>query len=254
MEEKAFCPYCGNKVTPGAKFCRHCGKSLVSEQRVEYVPAPTPKEVISEETVEEAAVSEDKYTKESKTSTEPKEPNKTNEPKEQVTSFMKTAEEKAKQTGQAAKKQAQQLKSQYDQKDPETKRKIVRIGGGILIACVLIFGFMWYQGKDYRQAMSNGDTYFQRGEYGEAQNYYKQAHDEKPGDEKSLEMRDHARTLGDSWIGINDGWDGRSPIKVYNQLQSKLKSIEDDKLRLAYQDTIDAIENNRQYKLERQLE
>lgn len=251
MEEKVFCPYCGNKVTAGAKFCRHCGKSLVSEQRVKYVPTPTPKDVIPEETVEEATVSEEKNTKELK---ESKELNKPNEPNRQGTSFMKTAEEKAKQTGQAAKEQAQQLKSQYDQKDPETKKKIFRIGGGILIACVLIFGFMWFQGKDYRQAMANGDTYFQQGEYGEAQNYYKQAHDERPGDEKALEMRDHAKLLGNSWIGINDGWDGRSAITVYNQLQSKLKGIEDDKIRLAYQDTIDAIENNQQYKVERRLE
>ena len=254
MEEKVFCPYCGNKVTPGAKFCRHCGKSLVSEQRVKYVPTPTPKDVIPEKIVEETTVSENKYSKEPKTSTEPKEPNKTNEPKEQVPSFMKTAEEKAKQTGQAAKKQAQQLKSQYDQKPPETKKKIYRIGGGILIACLVIFGFMWYQGKDYRQAMANGDTYFQQGEYGEAQKYYKQAHDEKPGDEKALEMRDHAKILGNSWIGLNDGWDGRSAITAYNQLQGKLKGIEDEKIRLAYQDTIDAFENNQQYQVERRLE
>lgn len=242
MEEKVFCPYCGNKVTAGAKFCRHCGKSLVSDQRVKYVPTPTPKDVIPEEAVEEAVVPEDKSTKKPK------------EQKEKGSSFMKTAEEKAKQTGQAAKEQAQQLKSQYDQKDPETKKKIFRIGGGILLACLLIFGFMWFQGRDYRQAMANGDTYFQQGEYGEAQNYYKQAHDEKPGDEKALEMRDHAKILGNSWIGINDGWDGRSAITAYNQLQSKLKGIEDEKIRLAYQDTVDAIENNQQYKLERRLE
>lgn len=256
MEEKVFCPYCGNKVTPGAKFCRHCGKSLVSEQRVKYVPTPTPKDVIPEKTIEETTVSEDKYTKESKVSTESKdskELNKPNEPKEQVTSFMKTAEEKAKQTGQAAKKQAQQLKNQYDQKDTATKKKIFRIGGGILIACVLIFGFMWYQGKDYRTAMKAGETYFERGEYGDAEYYFKQAHDEKPGNKKALTMLDHADYLGNIWTNINEGWGNKTIADTCDEIEHKMNDIKDKDIKLKYDEALTRIVNSSDYELEQRI-
>ena len=30
MDKIKYCPNCGNQLTPGSKFCEHCGQSLAA--------------------------------------------------------------------------------------------------------------------------------------------------------------------------------------------------------------------------------
>lgn len=268
MEEKRFCPYCGTKVSVGAKFCGGCGKSLVSEVEPTIIPKEEIeksdnleeskqeiKKAIEKDSLQDSAdtkiSSSNDEKKEEKTSAKPDE--KIEKTKQQATEMAKSVENKIKVMGENVKKQGQQLKQQYDSKDDKSKNTIQKILLVVVIALVSGGGIWWYQGKDYRQAMKAGETYFERGEYGESQKYFKEAHDEKPGNKEALTMLDHSEYLGNIWTNINQGWGDQVIVYACDEIESKISEIKDKKVKEKYQEALTRIENSSDYKLEKRI-
>ncbi|MBO0409419.1 zinc ribbon domain-containing protein [Enterococcus hulanensis] len=227
MEIK-FCPSCGNKVSAGAKFCGKCGCSLVNDF-------------------------ESNHTESEKNSTISK---------QKVAEGIDAAKEGAQKTASRIKKAAED--SQITDKvqssihslnqQPEKKARVLKIGGAVIALIIIVFGWNWFSNKDYRQAMANGDSYFSQGEFGKASEFYQQAHDQKPGDEKATEMRSYAQELGNYWTMINedDGFPG-SRSQTVEEIEGKANQIKDKMIKAKYTEAAEAIKNSDQYKLEERI-
>ena len=227
MEIK-FCPSCGNKVNAGAKFCGKCGRSLVNES----VPDNTATEKRSSINTQKVAEGID-AAKEGAQKT--------------ASRIMKAAED-----SQITDRVQSSINSLNQQ--PEKKAKVLKIGGVVIALIIVIFGWNWFSNKDYRQAMANGDSYFSQGEFGKASEFYQQAHDQKPGDEKATEMRNHAQELGNYWTMINedDGFPG-SRSRTVEEIEAKADQIKDKAIKAKYTEASEAIKNSNQYKLEERI-
>lgn len=227
MEIK-FCPSCGNKVNVGAKFCGTCGLNLSSKSESNN-PESEKKSSINKQTVAEG---------------------------------IDVAKEGAQKTASRIKKAAEDIqitdKVQSSihslNQQPEKKAKVLKIGGAVIAIIIIAFGWNWFSNKDYRQAMANGDSYFSQGEFGKASEFYQQAHDQKPGDEKATEMRSYAQELGSYWIMINedDGFPG-SRSQTVEEIEAKANQIKDRTIKAKYTEAAEAIKNSDQYKLEERI-
>lgn len=226
MVKIQFCPYCGNKLQNSeAKFCGKCGETL---------------EILH------GGVQSGSVKKES------------NIQKEQVQQQINQTREGAKETFSKLKKATgdNQLTSKAKiytsnlNKNPQQKKRLIKGASGILVIVVLIFGWNWFSNRDYRQAMATGDSYFSRGEYGEAVTYYKQAHDLKPGDSKALLWYDSTAELGQYWIWINEGDFEGSSVSAYEDLEEKIPTIKDKKIKEAYEEAYEAIPNTLTFQIE----
>lgn len=127
-------------------------------------------------------------------------------------------------------------------KDPQKgskNRKMMLVGvGSFLIIALLIFTF-GFQNKEFKQAMAVGDSYFERGEYGEAEMAYQAAREEKPDSPKAIEMYEASQELGTIWMDINDDI---GDIDVHDAIDGKLSSIKNKEVKKAYEDAMAAIE------------
>lgn len=226
MKKIQFCPYCGSSLqNTEAKFCGKCGESLVVLQGNRAVESTQKESGIQKEQVHQKIAQTKEGTKE-------------------AFSKLKKATEESQFTDKA-----KSYVSKINQ-NPQKKTKLVKIAGAILVIILLFLGWNWFSNKDYRQAMSTGDSYFTRGEYGEAETYYKQAHDLKPGDSKALLWYDSTTELGQYWRWINgDNFDG-SAVSVYEELETKISTIKDKKIKKAYEEAYDAIPDTLSFQVE----
>lgn len=227
MEIK-FCPSCGNKVSAGAKFCGKCGRSLVNESE------PNNTEAEKKSSINKQKVSEGiDAAKEGAQKT--------------ATRIKKAAEE-----SQITDKVQSSIHSLNQQ--PEKKAKILKIGGAFIALIIIVFGWNWFSNKDYRQAMANGESYFSQGEYPKAIDFYQQAHDLKPGDEKATKMRRHSEELSGYWLMINEVEDfPGSRSQTAEEIEAKANQIKDNKIKAKYTEAAEAIKNSDQYKLEERI-
>jgi len=227
MEIK-FCPSCGNKVSAGAKFCGKCGRSLVNDF-------------------------ESNNTESEKNSTINK---------QKVAEGIGAAKEGAQKTASRIKKAAED--SQITDKvqssihslnqQPEKKAKVLKISGAVIALIIIVFGWNWFSNKDYRQAMANGDSYFSQGQYPKAVDFYQQAHDLKPGDEKATEMRRYSEELSGYWLMINEVEDfPGSRSQTVEEIEGKADQIKDQAIKGKYTEAAEAIKNSDQYKLEERI-
>ena len=227
MEIK-FCPSCGNKVNVGAKFCGTCGLNLSSKSE----------------------------------SNNPESEKKSSINKQKVAEGIDVAKEGAQKTATRIKKAAED--SQITDKvqssihslnqQPEKKAKILKIGGTVIALIIIVFGWNWFSNKDYRQAMANGESYFSQGEYPKAIDFYQQAHDLKPGDEKATEMRRYSEELSGYWLMINEVEDfPGSRSQTAEGIEAKADQIKDKTVKAKYTEAAEAIKNSDQYKLEERI-
>lgn len=124
----------------------------------------------------------------------------------------------------------------------------------LLVSILLVGGFMLIRsggGKEYRQAMALGDSYFEEREYGEAEEAYRKAHELNPKDKKSVENYTISEALGNVWIEINSGEAG---TELHDELEEKLPSIENKEVAEAYQEAIDYIEGMPLYETYRSID
>lgn len=131
---------------------------------------------------------------------------------------------------------------------------MLKIGGAVIAVIIIIFGWSWFSNKDYRQAMANGESYFSQGEYPKAIDFYQQAHDLKPGDEKATEMRRYSEELSGYWTMINedDGFPG-SRSQTIEEIEARANQIKDKTIKAKYTEASEAIKNSNQYKLEERI-
>lgn len=227
MEIK-FCPSCGNKVSVGARFCGKCGRSLANESK----------------------------------KNNPESEKKSSINKQKVSEGIDAAKEGAQKTASRIKKAAED--SQITDKvqssihslnqQPEKKAKILKIGGAVIALIIIVFGWNWFSNKDYRQAMANGESYFSQGEYPKAIDFYQQAHDLKPRDEKATEMRRHSEELSGYWLMINEVEDfPGSRSQTVEEIEAKADQIKDKTVKAKYTEAAEVIKNSDQYKLEERI-
>lgn len=181
--------------------------------------------------------------------------------KEAISNGVNTAKDSAQKTASKLKQVASE--SQITDKvqaslaslnrQPAKKAKILKIAGGIAIIVVLFFGWNWFSNRDYRQAMANGDSYFSQGEYPQAIEFYQQAHDEKPGDERAMEMRGYSQELSDYWVMINQDnfWGSRN--QAVEEIEGRAEQISDSKIKDKYLEAAETIKNSNQYQLEERI-
>lgn len=260
MEEKRFCQYCGGKISLGAKFCGSCGKSLITDSETRKV---SQKENEDKNNSELSSNEKDKKSaeeplvvsslSEEKASNQKESNDKLEKGKEQASKIAKNVESKIKLVGNNTKEQAKQYKKQFDEKDEASKSKIKKILLGAAIVLISVTGIWWYQGGDYRQSMKAGETYFERGEYGESQKHFKEAHDEKPGNKTALNMLDHAEYLGSVWTNINQGWGDQIIEYACDDIEDKINGIKDKKIKQKYEEALTRIINSSDYKLEQRI-
>ncbi|WP_281738437.1 zinc ribbon domain-containing protein [Enterococcus dispar] len=257
MEEKRFCRYCGEKISVGAKFCRNCGKRLIKTESQNEVKEEIPLESSPKENIkkplQKKSASSSSFNKEDLASKQKEFNEKLEKGKEQASKIAKNVDSKVKLAGKNAKRQAEQYKKQYEEKDEVSKNKIKKILLAIAIVLIAVTGTWWYQGKDYRQAMKSGETYFERGEYGEAQYYFKEAHNEKPGNEEALTMLDHADYLGSVWTNINEGWGDKVISDACDEIEHKMSDIKDKDIKLKYDEALTRIVNSSDYEMEQRI-
>lgn len=237
MSERKFCPYCGNKVNEGAKFCGGCGKSLEVKEEIAY---------------------------EKTTHNEPKKPNKqpVEKPlvvtKDQINDSFNQAKEGAQKAVGNLKETltSEEMKTKVDDSVSRLKHlsdKTKKIIVAVTLVMILIGGWSWFSTKDYRQEMKNGETYFSRGEYEEAQKYFKAAQDLKSGDKKALEMYDYTQDLSHIWTEINLGSFKQGAMKTYERIEEKAKQTSNKQVKKAYEEAGNRIKGTVNYEVEERV-
>ncbi|MDM8214113.1 zinc ribbon domain-containing protein [Enterococcus hirae] len=221
-----FCPNCGNKVSPNAKFCGKCGQAFEQPSNAQ---APQAKTGMPQEN----AAPKSRPAKENS---------------QQKLSDLKNAA-KDNQLTEKVRSSIEELNQQ-----PEKKAKMLKIAGAVLAVAVLLFGWSWVSTKDYRQAMANGDSYFSQGEYSQAIDFYQKAHDEKPGDKKAMEMRTYAKDLSSYWIQINADEYTDSSLEIVKQLESKAEKIKDKEIKAKYTEAAETIRKTDRFELEKRID
>lgn len=221
-----FCPNCGNKVSPNAKFCGKCGQAFEQPSNAQ---APQAKAGMPQENA-------------APKSRPPKENS------QQKLSDLKNAA-KDNQLTEKVRSSIEELNQQ-----PEKKAKMLKIAGAVLAVVVLLFGWNWVSTKDYRKAMANGDSYFSQGEYSQAIDFYQKAHDEKPGDKKAMEMRTYAKDLSSYWIQINADEYTDSSLEIVKQLESKAEKIKDKEIKAKYTEAAETIRKTDRFELEKRID
>lgn len=243
MSEKRFCPYCGNEVSIGANFCGGCGKSLTKNESktvIELNEKVAESEVLTNEENEEKKPKQSDY-------------------KDKMTEAIGQVKEGSQRVTDNVKQSltSEQTKTKIDQSISGLKNisdKTKKILVGIVAVVLLISGWTWFSGKDYRHEMKNGETYFNRGEYGEAQKYFKSAQDLKPGNKKALFMYDSSTNLANVWNEINNsGTFSKGAMTTYDEVESKAKSTSDKEVKQAYQKAAEAIKGTLSYELEERI-
>lgn len=237
MSERKFCPYCGNKVNQGAKFCGGCGKSIEVREEIAY---------------------------EKTTHNESKKPNK-----QPVEKFPVVTKDQINDSFNQAKDGAQkivgnlkdtvtsdELKNKVDDSVSRLKNlsdKMKKIVMVVVVGLVLIGGWSWFSNKDYRREMTNGETYFNRGEYDEANKYFKNAQDMKPGNKKALEMYDYTQDLSYIWTEINLGSFKQGAMKTYDSIEEKAKKTNNKQVKKAYKEAGERIKGTVNYEVEERV-
>lgn len=237
MSERKFCPYCGNKVGSGAKFCGGCGKSIEGKEEMSH-----------DKTIRNESLNSDKKQDEKvPVATKNQINDSFNQAKEgaqkvvgNLKGILNSDEVKTKVDGSVSR-----LKNLSD----KTKKIIV----AIILVMVLIGGWSWFSTKDYRQEMKNGETYFSRGEYEEAQKYFKAAQNMKPGNKKALEMYDYTQDLSYIWTEINLGSFKQGAVKTSDSVEEKAKKTSNKQVRKAYEEAGERIKGTVNYEVEERV-
>lgn len=237
MSERKFCPYCGNKVNQGAKFCGGCGKSLtVKEETIHGKITRNESQERNKQPVEKAsAVTKDQINE------------SFNQAKDGAQKIVGNLKDTV--TSDELKNKVDDSVSRLKNLSDKTK-KIVMV---VVVGLVLIGGWSWFSNKDYRQEMKNGDTYFNRGEYEEAQKYFKAAQDMKPGNKKALEMYDYTQDLSYVWTEINLGSFKQGAMKTYETIEEKAKNTNNKQVKKAYKEAGERIKGTVNYEVEERV-
>lgn len=237
MSERKFCSYCGNKIGKGAKFCGGCGKSLTVKEEVVH------KKVACDESQD--------------LNTQPVQKGSTIT-KEQINESFNQAKDGAQKVVGNFKKTvtSDELKNKVDDSVSRLKNlsdKTKKIVMAVVVGLVLIGGWNWFSSKDFRHEMKNGETYFSRGEYDEAQKYFKNAQDMKPGNKKALEMYDYTQDLSYIWTEINLGSFKQGAMKTYDNIEEKVKKINNKQVKKAYEEAGERIKGTVNYEVEERV-
>lgn len=131
-----------------------------------------------------------------------------------------------------------------------TIKKILPLVGIVLAIAVVSFGVQRFSNKDYREAYSNGEYLFEEGKYGDAMQYFDQAHQLDPKNEDAIEMFDYSKELAKVWTAINaDTFDGSSQ-ELYESVKSKAENLKNKEVKAAYENAATGIENTSSYQIE----
>lgn len=135
------------------------------------------------------------------------------------------------------------------------KEKIIRVLVVLAAVGFIFFGWRYFTQRDYRQAMDTAESYFEQGKYGDALKFYQQAHDYKPGDEKVIEMGQHAEDLGNYWYSINEDDYLEDELALAEELDAKVESleVENPSIQEKYQEAADTLKETSGYRLRKSI-
>lgn len=223
-----YCSNCGKeRENKESKFCKHCGCPFET----------TTGENLSQQPTQEPKV--DQLVKEKVS--------------QNIASMKKQAGKMKEDIQQSEWKNKATEKLDLINRQPEKKKKILKICSVIVLVVFLLIGWRWVSTKDYRHAMANGDNYFKQGEFGQATEFYQQAQEEKPGNESAIQMTDYARDLGNYWTQINEDQFSGSRSQAIDEVERKLDKIKNKKVKEKYNEVINTIKNSDQYQLEERI-
>lgn len=230
MKKIKFCPYCGNVLKNAeAKFCGKCGEALVMVQE-----GNEKKEVLKESSSQKEHIQQPF--------------SQTKEGAKEAMSQLKKATEGSSEWSNKAKNYIEETKQ-----NPTKKQRMIKVVGGLMVIFLLFFGWNWFSNKDYKQAMANGDSYFSKGEFGKAVEFYQQAGEEKPGNKRATEMREYSQDLSQYWVQINEDDFPGSRSQAVEEIETKANEVKDKKIKEKYTEAADYIKNSQQYQLEERI-
>lgn len=232
MEIK-YCPNCGHEVQSTTNFCGKCGFSVGKLRERISEPVKVTQE---QTTISKNDLPQDK-------------------PKVKLSSQVNEAKDKFKTAisdkDWAEKAQQYVSKNKFSQ---EQVKKVLSIVGAVVAILVLWFGWSWFQNRDFRQAVSIADSYFDRGEYGEAVQKYQEVRQMKPNDKKVVARYDQAKELGEYWAWINDNNFPNGASVAHKELTESMSNVKDKKAKKAYQEALNGIEQTSSYQIEERIE